>query len=147
MNSGQWNAEVQNITHIFNSTCDGNSLYLGGWPCVNSSAVMPKLQMSAEESYCLRWITSGAIQQGCRTRQMIVWHYRQETIKFTYSANEWFSFPHARPRRNLVEGCRALGVATPQLSRKKIGLRDRRGCRARNFWRLFGEISCHSKIS
>ena len=121
-------AEVQNITHILNSTCDGNSLYLGGRPCVNSSAVIPKLQMSAEESYCRRSITSGAIQQGCRTNSLWYVISRPVRNKFTYSTNKRFSLSYMRSgiRRSLAKGYSALCAITPQLRyRKKVGMRER----------------------
>jgi len=36
----------------------------GGLPSAISKAVMPRLQMSATQSYPISWITSGAIQNG-----------------------------------------------------------------------------------
>ena len=56
------------LFRIFASARAGGSRECGARPCANSSAVIPRLQMSAEESYCFWLITSGAIQHGVPTK-------------------------------------------------------------------------------
>lgn len=53
-----------NKSYVLSNTVLAGSLDRGGRPLVNSIAVIPKLHMSADESYCLPWMSSGAIQQG-----------------------------------------------------------------------------------
>lgn len=53
---------------ILASTRAGGSRECGARPCASSSAVIPRLQMSADESYCFWLITSGAIQHGVPTK-------------------------------------------------------------------------------
>jgi hypothetical protein len=57
-----------NKSYVLSNTVLAGSLERGGRPLVNSIAVIPKLQMSADESYCLPWMSSGAIQQGWKRR-------------------------------------------------------------------------------
>lgn len=80
-----------NLTHILNNTRCGDSLNLGGRPCVSSSAVIPKLQISAAESYCRPWINSGAIQQGYG--YVIVVSYTQWASSLHTVPTKDFRFP------------------------------------------------------
>ena len=41
------------VHYVLSKTLCGDSLDLGGRPCVSSRALIPKLHMSADESYCL----------------------------------------------------------------------------------------------